>query len=557
MGYLNYIETVFITKMNQKNFNEILLKLVIINMVYKIGLGIGKDQYQNKIFTPKFKLGTLKYLSELMIQVDPVYLENQDRIHLLVPDGASAIENLGTNILNVIEPFFKIISSVTGLVSQVPIQTLGPIVGALCLFFIVGLSVLRRDYIGRKNLQINVNKHLDAVRNLWETYIVYYLNGLGPNTTREIQTNSLEADRIIRTHKTTTYSLYWFLDWLQFALSAFTTYAIIEFGKSNNNDTTINTIQVFAMFYIISGVYSTTWWLFCAVRDTLTSTATWGTIELFIENYVDRNIDGLEDLDDLGKIFPQFASGNNINEVRLFAESGGGKTTWMKRKVVQMMTTFKNGWLYLDQKMRLPNDLRSIKSIMSDYVYEKIDPLVYTKTLCYYAEILGIDNVINESTLDQGFEKPSGGEEKRILTLRAFLPILLGSSNIKIIFNDEITAGLDDKNWTKVRTIIDEIKLKYGVKFVTIDHHEFEAEKLMVKKKTKSIKKHIEKPKPNDLISWLGSMFTSGIVKKEESKENKGIEVWIDGLESEPESEDEYENTTMIDDDSVKLIEMV
>ncbi len=553
MAYLNYVETLIIAGMNRNNMVQVLTRLVMINFLYKILLGIGKDQFQHKVFIPKLKSSILRYLSEFMIQVDPSYLEKQEKIHMIVPDGASALENLSLNILNIIEPFFKIFSSVIALGSRVSYQSMGTILGTLCLFFVFGLGVLRNDYVGRKNLQKEVNKHTDIVRNLWETYLVYYVNGLGSNTINDIETNSLTADSISRNHRRVVYIFYWILDWLQYTLSAFTTYYVFE---SSSKDSGI--VEVFAMFYIISGFYGTTWWLFCTVRDALTSTATWGTMELFIENYAKRNIDNLEELTNPAQILSSFAD-PTLSEIRLYAESGGGKTTWMSRKVVHLMKTYKNGWLYLDQRMRLPKDTRPIGITMADYIYDKVDPEIYSKTLCAYAEILGIDNLINESTLNNCFEKPSGGEEKRILTLRAFMPILLGLSKVKIIFNDEITAGLDEKNWTKVRSIIEEIKSKYGVKFVTIDHHDFSALKLTVKKKSRNKKTILTKPPTKSIVAWLGSMFVSGIIKNDKKDDSKGIDVWIDGLETEPSEEPEREIPvpTTESDTQALLVEMV
>ena len=48
----------------------------------------------------------------------------------------------------------------------------------------------------------------------------------------------------------------------------------------------------------------------------------------------------------------------------------------------------------------------------------------------------------------------------------------MGESNIMILFLDEVSAGLDDISFTKVRSLIEEVKAK-GVKVVSIDHHEY------------------------------------------------------------------------------------
>jgi hypothetical protein len=191
MAYLKYTETVIITNMNRNNFVNTLRKLVIIELIYNIGFGVTKDQFQNRIFIPKLKSCILHYLSDLMIMVDPKYLEAQEKIHKIIPDGVSALENLGLNMINVLEPFFKIIAAIIGLGSQIPTNNLYSIIGSLFFFFTCGLIVLHFDYIGRKNLHKSFNKHNDIVRNLWENYPIYYLNGLGFNTVKEIEYNPL------------------------------------------------------------------------------------------------------------------------------------------------------------------------------------------------------------------------------------------------------------------------------------------------------------------------------------------------------------------------------
>ncbi len=538
--YLNYQETLIVTTMNSENYSKVLFKLVIINFICKMLLGIMKETFQNKLFLPKFKNSCVVYLSKMFMEhVDASYLESQEKIHDIIPDGANAISNLGVNIINVIEPFFTIFSSILALCRKVVLIAIIPVVVTLIVFFIIGLSILKIDYVRRKNLQKEINKNSDIVRNLWETYMVYYLNGLGSSTIREISDISLKNETIYWGHKSVMGSLYCSLNWIMYMLSAITTYLIMRFNKSKDNSDYTNksqsendNIEVFAMFFVIIGVFNTVWWLFCTVRDALTSTASWGTIELYIQNYVSRKTSELEQLTDPVLIFPQF-SVDGCNELRLDAQSGGGKTTWMKRKVVSLMKKYKGGWLYLDQKMKLPNDNRTIRQVMHDYIHVEVNCMLYEKILCDYSKMLGINNIINKDTLDCNFTKPSGGEEKRILTLRALLPIILGFSNVLIIFNDEITAGLDYDNWKKVRTLIEEIKLERGVKFVTIDHHDFDAPKLSIKKKLCERKTKASISHKQHFVSYLSSLFTSGIIK-EDKEPPKNILVWIDGFEDEP-----------------------
>lgn len=528
MTWCNYESTLTITTLNSGNYSKVLIKLVIINFINKVILGSLKEQFENKIFLPKFCNSCTLYLSELMGSVDPTYLEKQEKIHTIIPDGSNALFKLGTNIIGLTEPFLTIFSSVLALSHKINSKSIFPILMILLTFFIIGLLTLRYDYICRQNMQKEMNKQSDIIRNLWESYFVYYLNGLGSNSINEISKTGLERDKIMYSHNSTMGTIYWILEWIQYLFSAITSYFIINNLNSDSNN------EIFALFYVITNIFYVVWWLFCSVRNTLTSTASWGTIELFIESYKSINSKELKDFNsmDLIKIFPQFID-LSCTELRLFAESGGGKTTWMRRKVIQLMNTYKKGWLYLDQKMKLPKDNRTIQEVMCDYIYVPIDEKYLQTKLCEYSEELGIQFIINPDTLDTKFAEPSGGEEKRILTLRALLPILLGVSGIKIVFNDEITAGLDKQNWIKVRKIIEEIKTKYGIKFITIDHHDFDAPKLTVKKKSFNLPKIQNIQSNKDLVGYLTSLFKQGII--EDKKEPKdGILVWIDEIEEEP-----------------------
>ena len=148
---------------------------------------------------------------------------------------------------------------------------------------------------------------------------------------------------------------------------------------------------------------------------------------------------------------------------------------------------------------------------------------------------MNIDNIINYDTINKPFKKPSGGEEKRILILRAIMPILMKVTNIKIIFNDEVTAGLDENNWLLVRKIFTNLKEQFGIRFITIDHHNFDADiNLSVKKKI--IKKLTVKENIINNENFISKIFCN-LYKKEQEKINKEdsqLYVWIPTIESEP-----------------------
>ena len=75
------------------------------------------------------------------------------------------------------------------------------------------------------------------------------------------------------------------------------------------------------------------------------------------------------------------------------------------------------------------------------------DVLELRKKIIRYAQILGLEKIINEDKLDSPFQNPSGGEMKRICILRKFFTILIGDICPKVIFADVFSSGLDDLNF--------------------------------------------------------------------------------------------------------------
>ena len=172
-------------------------------------------------------------------------------------------------------------------------------------------------------------------------------------------------------------------------------------------------------------------------------------------------------------------------------------------------------------------------------------------TLYHYAGILGIQNIINDHTIDKPFKKPSGGEEKRIMLLRAILPILHGHSDIKVLFCDEITSGLDEINRVKVRSLIDAIKDK-RVAIVSIDHgniicdRSYKVQKKLyttTSRKTAAIMpiftgcSLMVKIKMLAYVWWRNQLLKYSQlnnVNEDQSDNNTGIHVWLPEYEPEP-----------------------
>ena len=77
-------------------------------------------------------------------------------------------------------------------------------------------------------------------------------------------------------------------------------------------------------------------------------------------------------------------------------------------------------WLYLDQRMVIPKtSCVTIREFICEFLEEFIvDKQSLDSKILYWANVLKLESVINENTLDSPFNSPSGGEEKRIIILQ-------------------------------------------------------------------------------------------------------------------------------------------
>jgi ABC-type transport system involved in cytochrome bd biosynthesis fused ATPase/permease subunit len=220
------------------------------------------------------------------------------------------------------------------------------------------------------------------------------------------------------------------------------------------------------------------------------------------------------------------------SEIRLIGKSGAGKTTYLRNLVINASYKYALGeFLYLDQKMKLPKSTDSILSIMGELVKYSID----IDLLCKYSEILGIENIINRETIYESFLiQPSGGEEKRILILRAIIGILMGKCRCRLIFNDEITAGLDEESWSKVRQVIDILKRDFRVFFITIDHHNItDVVEYLVCKEIVDVDVDLNSDEyPPLKSSYLINMYT--ILDETPKKKKTKVLTWIPEIDEHP-----------------------
>ena len=177
-------------------------------------------------------------------------------------------------------------------------------------------------------------------------------------------------------------------------------------------------------------------------------------------------------------------------EYRVIGPSGSGKSTWITSALCQLKSTYKSNWFYLDQNMDVNQDkYTTIYEYFQMYLLNKQNISFLKKEIIKYSKILGLDKIINESKIDQPFQNPSGGEIKRICILQKFIPILLGEICPQVIFTDEISSGLDEQNFLKVRELMEYIKEKYQIVFIVVEHREYDCETKLI---NLEVKKELE-----------------------------------------------------------------
>jgi len=202
--------------------------------------------------------------------------------------------------------------------------------------------------------------------------------------------------------------------------------------------------------------------------------AEWSTIEDYLKSVVEEDYIVKEKLID----YSISDYHQKSKEYQIIGKSGSGKSTWMLAEVIKLYRNYKVNWIYLDQRMVIPKtSCLTIREFLSAFVTK--DSYSLDILIIDWAKYLELESVINRNTLYKCFESPSGGEEKRIIILQKLLPILNGEGNIKVIFADEITAGLDPNTQKLVRSLIERLKTEYDITIINIDHHTYESTDLI------------------------------------------------------------------------------
>jgi len=526
IGICNYYEILMMSSISTIIEKDIIYFIFYISCAKILNLLLNYilDIIKKRVIYPKIMQEANQYYWTLIEQANPQWLKDTNCIkNRSISNGVSSIKNLIDGLLSLIIPIVNLLSQIAIAIFITGLNGLIVLL-AISIIMLLGIKILHFDYINLKKIKKETSDINDNLNHKIDRFFINLLNGRGKKVKREIIDSEIKTKISILNHKTIMSKYYTLLDLLHILLVGIST---LYLYKDNQN------IDIFvAIFIITNKTCDYAWWLFHSTNNILVMISDWGPIETILKEYQPMNNLPLKTLY-YSNILEPFLD-NNVREIRLCGASGDGKTSWMINKVINTYRNYYSGqWIYLDQKMKLLKSSKSIKQIMSDYLPKNIQ--INLDILFEYSIKMNIDNIINYDTINKPFKKPSGGEEKRILILRAIMPILMKVTNIKIIFNDEVTAGLDENNWLLVRKIFTNLKEQFGIRFITIDHHNFDADiNLSVKKKI--IKKLTVKENIINNENFISKIFCN-LYKKEQEKINKEdsqLYVWIPTIESEP-----------------------
>lgn len=470
----------------------------------------------------KLEETTTNYLWTLVQKGSLDWLQRHNEYHSALRDGARSVTNSIDMLMKLLKPLLMIFSEI-GVVFTIMGNRGLWVIMVIITIKLIGLQVLKFDWSSRKDMNKSMSDNRNNMRNLSNNFFELLINGLGTQTRKTLISSHVSNCKTESIHGLKISVLIASLEILEAILVSVVVYMSFEIFDSKFYTVILTTVQNSVNY---------TWWIFHSVNSFLITAADWATTEKLFNDYSPRSnptrgpLNPREDI----KLF----QGSDENEVSLFGQSGAGKSTYMRRLVVDLTTLFGEGsLLYLIQRMALPKTDKSILEVMGDFLPD--GSFVETSLLLTFAKMLNIDNIINSTTVHSKFSSPSPGEEKRILILRAFLPILMGITKVKVIFADEITAGLDEKNFLQVRELINHLKNNFGIFFVTIDHHKVDGvRKLQVKKKVvqKKVIPSSEKSKKSWMVQQFQSIFNRSSSTVTDSSTD--IVVWIPDIEDEP-----------------------
>jgi ABC-type lipoprotein export system ATPase subunit len=469
---LYFIICITISTVSYVESNYMALIMTDSENVYYYLLVIGVFKMMNPLFTYADEIVYRKYIMtriintahnyywNLTISAHPKWLESNKNINKDIQKGVGAITQTFGQIATLARPVFKLVSAVFFIMSLTRMGFV-TVIGSI-IIVVVGYYLTYQNHLQLKLVEIKHSCDIAIADNQSKNIINRVLNYKGQQTVDNIISAYTNKDADVNIQKIKGTSKFVLLDLLT-SFIQLSSVAVIVYHSD---------IKFTPIIYMtVNTIRCSAWCISCLFRMISERSSGWGSLEKSLDSYTSYTKCNTT----MQHNIPMAS-----NEVQLFGPSGCGKTTFMKRTVIDIfVNSYPGQFIYMDQHMRLIQTKRSILSVMGDDL--EFRNQMNIQVLLYYAQVLKIDNIININTLQTPFVKPSGGEEKRIMILRTLFPLIIGNHQVKVVFNDEITSGLDYDNWCEVRSLINMLK-QQGIKFVTIDHHPNNVEKITINK---------------------------------------------------------------------------
>lgn len=433
-------------------------------------------RYMNTYISSKLNNGIQEDVRRSMynkwkhMKYEKQFFEQQNTLETAIGTGAHAVTGLNRSVFQMINSSFTIATLIYAVSQKANLVYIAGI--SLILIFSAGIILQVSDYNKRKKMAKDTLYITTLNQDLTKGITTSIVEGTIDNSFNMIINIAMEKANIMLKHSMK-YRV-WYV-----SLEILTCLMITINCKAVANILPIEELgQVVVIFKLVTRATWTMWHMFYTASSAQEEIAQYTPAQEFLDtyepetsypncSYINMTM-SLQECSDLSsKDLPEILPGSMV---RLRGPSGAGKTTFLKRLIIYMMRTFVNVDLhYMEQN---PTIAQSEGMSILNFLKGPIDPMEAYSPIIHLAKRLDIDNIINEDTINEKFNSPSGGQQKRIMIIKTILPLYVNEvkdmSN-HIFFLDESLANLDHDSKEKVMMVIQDLMNK-GAVFLVIDH---------------------------------------------------------------------------------------